>query len=363
MKGATAEGGCMRMGDHVKLNRKLAARGIAFFGAMAGFVLANAQNLPPPTSLPAQPAASAARPPERNVSDWLVRMHEASRLRSYIGTFVVSSNTGSMSSARIWHACDGDQQVERVESLTGAPRSVFRRNEEVVTFMPETRVVRTEKREALGLFPNLLKSTESSISEFYAAHRVAIDRVAGFEADVVQLAPKDHLRFGYRIWSEKKSGLVVKLQTSDGEGRVLEQAAFSELQLDAPVRIEKLNQMMTSTEGWRVEKADVVKTSPGAEGWQMKSVVPGFKPISCYKRPASAAAAEGTMQWIFSDGLAAVSLFVEVYDRHRHLQEGLFSSGATQTLTRRIEDWWITAVGEVPQQTLKAFAQGLERRK
>ena len=44
-------------------------------------------------------------------------------------------------------------------------------------------------------------------------------------------------------------------------------------------------------------------------------------------------------------------------------QEGLFASGATQTLTRRIQDWWLTAVGEVPPQTLKAFAQSLERRK
>ena len=135
-----------------------------------------------------------------------MRMHEASRLRSYVGTFVVSSNTGSMSSARIWHACDGDLQVERVESLTGAPRSTFRRNDEVVTFLPESRVVRTEKRESLGLFPNLLKSSETSIPEFYAARRVGADRVAGFETDVVQLAPKDSLRFGYRIWSEKKIG-------------------------------------------------------------------------------------------------------------------------------------------------------------
>ena len=72
---------------------------------------------------------------------------------------------------------------------------------------------------------------------------------------------------------------------------------------------------------------------------------------------------EGTLQWVFSDGLAAVSLFVEAYDRQRHAQEGMFSSGATQTLTRRIQDWWLTAVGEVPPQTLKAFALSLERRK
>ena len=58
-----------------------------------------------------------------------------------------------------------------------------------------------------------------------------------------------------------------------------------------------------------------------------------------------------------------MSLFVESFDRQRHVQEGIFSSGATQTLTRRIQEFWLTAVGEVPPQTLRAFAQSLERRK
>lgn len=309
-----------------------------------------------------QPGQSPGRhesgPAERSISEWLIRMHEASRQRSYIGTFVVSSSTGAMSSARIWHACDGQQQVERVESLTGAPRTTFRRNDEVVTFLPESRTVRSERRETLGLFPDLLKSSETSIPEFYAAKRVGHDRVAGFDADVVQLAPKDNLRFGYRIWSEKKSGLVVKVQTLDTEGHVLEQAAFSELQLGAPVRMDKLAQMMAVPAGWRVEKAEAVKTTAEAEGWGLRAAVPGFKPMSCFKQPG-----EGILQWIFSDGLGSVSLFVESFDAQRHTREGVFASGATHTLTRRMQDWWLTAVGEVPPQTLKAFAQSLERRK
>lgn len=312
----------------------------------------------------AQPASAPARAPDRSAGEWLMRMHEASKLRSYVGTFVVSSIGGGMSSARIWHAFEGNVQVERVESLTGAPRSVYRRNEQVVTFYPDTHVVRTEKRESLGVFTNLLKSSDSSIPEYYSARRVGSDRVAGFEADVVQLAPRDNLRFGYRIWSERRSGLVVKLQTIDADGIVLEQSAFSELALDAPVRADKLTQMMGATAGWRVENADVTKTSAESEGWQLLSPPAGFKPISCYKRPMGGGPVpEGTMQWIFSDGLAAVSLFVEPYDPRRHTQEGLFSSGATQTLTHRIQDWWLTAVGEVPQGTLRAFAQGLQRRK
>jgi sigma-E factor negative regulatory protein RseB len=339
----------------------LAARALAAFWAVAMFGAASAQPAAPTAQFGPQ---AQGKPAERSINEWLERMHQASGQRNYVGTLVVSSNTGAMSSARIWHACQGDQQVERVDSLTGAPRSTFRRNEDVVTFLPEARVARTERRETPDLFPSLLKPSETSIHEFYAARRVGADRIAGFEADVVQLVPKDSLRFGYRIWSEKKTGLVVKLQTLDLDGSVLEQAAFSELQLDAPVRMDKLSQMMAATDGWRVEKAEAVKTTAVVEGWHMKGEVAGFKPVSCYKRPAaSVPLPEGSMQWIFSDGLASVSLFVEAYDRQRHTHEGLFSSGATQTLTRRIQDWWLTAVGEVPPQTLKAFAQNLERRK
>jgi sigma-E factor negative regulatory protein RseB len=307
---------------------------------------------------PAAAAPRAAEPgAERTVSEWLARMHDASRQRSYVGTFVVSSN-GAMSSARIWHACDGQRQVERIESLSGERRSTFRRDEEVLTFLPESRTVRSEHRDSLGVFPELDKLDQATIPEFYSAQREGVDRVAGFEADVVQVMPKDALRFGYRIWSEKKSGLVVKLQTLGEGGRVLEQAAFSELQMDAPVRMHQLLQMMAVPVGWRVEKPQAEKTTAGAEGWGLKAPVAGFRPLNCYKRPA-----EGVLQWIFSDGLASVSLFIEDYDRERHVQEGVFASGATHTLTRRVQDWWVTVVGEVPPQTLKAFSVNLERRR
>lgn len=318
---------------------------------------------------PVAPTASEAKHGELGISQWLLRMHEASRRGTYIGTFVVSSGA-NISSARIWRVCDGDQQMERVESLSGARRSTFRRNDEVITFLPDSKVALSEKRESLGLFPELLKSADSSIRQFYAARQTGSERVAGFDADVVVLQPKDRLRFGYRVWSEKKSGLVVKLQTLDVEGRVLEQAAFSELQLDAPVSMGKLARMMENTEGYRVERPELAKTSAAAEGWMMNSSVPGFTPVSCYKRPATGSdgvGARGTVQWIFSDGLASVSLFLEVFDRQRHVHEGSIAQGATNALTRRISDksgdWWLTAVGEVPRTTLAALSQGLERRK
>ena len=310
---------------------------------------------------PAVPGASpAAR--ERSISEWLLRMHEASRRRAYIGTLVVSSG-GSMASAKVWHVCDGQQQMERVESLTGTPRSTFRRNDEVVTFSPQSRVAVAEKREALGLFPHLLKSVDAAIEQHYSASVQGSERVAGFEADIVQLAPRDGLRFGYRIWSEKRTGLVVKLQTLDAQERMLEQVAFSELQLDAPVSMDKLSRMMGNTEGYKVETPALVKTTAAAEGWRLAQDVPGFRAMSCYRRPS--ASGKGAVQWVFSDGLASVSVFIESYDPRRHGQEGQQALGATHALVRRLtsgsSSWWLTFVGEVPAQTLQMFAQGLER--
>jgi sigma-E factor negative regulatory protein RseB len=337
---------------------------VALLALLAGPMVANGVRAQ--AALPVAVAAPA-KTGDLSIAEWLTRMHGASRRRNYIGTFVVSSGA-NMSSAKIWHVCDGDLQVERVESLSGEPRSTFRRNDQVITFLPQSRTAVAEKRESLGLFPELLRATDPSIGQFYSAQEAGVERVAGHEADIVQLQPRDHLRFGYRIWSERSSGMLMKVQTLDSDGTVLEQSAFSELQMDAPVSVSKLTRMMDNTEGYRVDRPALVKTTATAEGWAMKSPVAGFRPMTCHKRPTPSGdvgKSGGAMQWVFSDGLASVSLFVEAYDAKRHKVEGVMALGATHALTRRLSDksgdWWLTVIGEVPRDTLAAFAQGLER--
>lgn len=345
---------------------KSAHYAIIFVALIASMAAAVAQ-IVVPVAAPAPTGDGAI-----SVNEWLVRMHEASmKKRSYIGTLVQTSRDG-MSSARIWHACDGASQVERIESLTGAPRSSIRKDDRLVTFMPEAKLVRVEKREGLGAgasFSEVLKPGSNQIPDFYTVKSLGIERIAGLDADLVQLNPRDSLRYGYRIWTERKSALVLKLQTLDAGGAILEQSAFSELQLDAPVKVEKLKSMMKPEGGWRVEQVDVIKTTASAEGWNLKTPVPGFRSVSCHKRGsaqaglASAEGATGTIQWVFTDGLATVSLFLETFDKARHTQEGLASSGATHSLFRRVNEHFLTAVGEVPPQTLRNFAAALERKK
>lgn len=300
------------------------------------------------------------------MNDWLRHVHEGSRRRAYVGTFVVSVGD-FMSSAKIWHVCDGVQQLERVDTLTGVPRSTLRRDEDIVTFWPTSRVAVSEQRGGMASFPNQLQTANADIERFYKVRRDGNARVAGYDAEIVVMQPLDRHRFGYRVWTEKKSGLILKLQTLDTSGAVLEQSAFSELTLDAPVRARELSQMMRATDGYQLQKTSLIKTSETAEGWMMSKTVPGFNPASCFKRTllpnaSNESSREQVFQWVFSDGLASVSLFVGLFDPERHQQSGAYTMGATHTLTKRMGRWWVTAVGEVPETTLLSFVQGLERR-
>lgn len=308
----------------------------------------------------AQPAPAPTS--SRSVSEWLSRMHEASRQRSYTGTLVVSAGA-AMSASKIWHVCDGQQQVERIDSLTGAPRTTIRRNNEVITFAPESKTATVEKRESLGLFPDMGRTPSNQIPQFYSAREVGVQRVAGHLADTVEILPRDEWRFGYRIWSEQQSGLVVKIQTLGEQGAVLEQVDFTELQLDAPVSMDKLKQAMKDTRGYEVIKPALKKTTAEAQGWRLKEAIPGFQSMSCHTREAGQGLAPGQapMQWVFSDGLASVSLFVEPFDEQRHRQEKPAAVGATHSVGRRVGDHWVTAMGEVPLATLKRFIQAIER--
>lgn len=309
-------------------------------------------------------ASPAAPPAARTIVQWIERMHNAPCLRPYAGTFVVLAASGAMASSRIWHACEGQEQLERVEALSGTPRTVFRRNDEVRTFWPQARVMRADRRETVGQFPRVPVVEGTSIAQFYASRAMGVERVAGFLADVVWFKPVDSLRFGYRLWSERETGLVVKLQTLGPDGRVLEQAAFSELDLNAPVRAEQLSRLMDATAGYKVVSPTVTKTTAAAEGWTLRQPVAGFVPVSCHRRAVSAGDdARGVLQCLYSDGFASVSVFVESFDPQRHpAQAQVASMGATQLLAQRVlSDVWLTAVGEVPLPTLRLFAGQWDR--
>ena len=121
----------------------------------------------------------------------------------------------------------------------------------------------------------------------------------------------------------------MKLQTVDAQGQVLEQLAFTDLQMNAPVRMKKLAKLMNDTRGYEVHHAVLNKTTPEAARVANEGRGAGL-PVHELPHPrACTAAPQGphAMQCVYSDGLASVSLFVEPQGADRRQADaGLVSS-------------------------------------
>ena len=305
-------------------------------------------------------SAERAGPLPSDVAGWIARVQHAALERSYTGTFVVVTDTGAASGSRIWHACQGDQHIERIEALDGPSRTIFRRNGEMRTFFHASHTAVTEPLGSSVPFSGAVPALASKLDLLYRAERQGRQRVAGHDADVVLFQPRDGLRFGYRLWSEHGSGLVLRLQTVQVDGRVREQASFVQLDLNASVSLAELSREMDDFSGYRtVAVAPERSLDDGERSWTLREQVPGFVLQGCRAPQAR----PDTMQCSYSDGLATVSLFFEPVHSGKPVPVvARWSAGATQALARPLDaSTWLTAVGEVPPATLVQFANRLVR--
>ena len=300
---------------------------------------------------------------------WLLRIHEAASQRNFQGTFVVTSR-GAVSSARIAHFREGSHQFERIDSLDGQPRHVFRHNDQVQTVWPQSRVAMLEQRDLVSSFPALLQAGDDRIIDLYDVRAQGEDRVAGHEANVLTLRPRDAHRFGYRLWADKASGLLLRADVLGERGERLESSAFSDVVIGVRPQPETVLLPMKKLDGYRMLRPSFAPTKLEAEGWTLRQTIPGFRQVSCVRRSLDAAAEDDpqtpavqAVHTIFSDGLTYVSVFIEPFNSERHTKAVLTAVGATHTLMRQQGDWWVTVMGDVPAATLRAFAAGLERKK
>ena len=299
----------------------------------------------------------------RAAAELLNRIHEAAQQQNYEGTFVYQRGA-LVQSSRITHAAArGDGEYESLESLDGKPRKMLRHDDDMFTFVPERHLCVVEKRQNKDSFPALLATSGDQVLSVYDPKMLGTDRVAGVDSQVIELDPKDSYRFAYKLWADARTGLLLRAQTLDPDGQVLEQLSFSQVRIGGPVDKAAIANGIRNTAGWTIVRPPVQPVDMEAQGWQLTPNVPGFRKIRELRRPM-ASREEGQPpipvdQAVFSDGLAAISIFVEPVEKNSR-KEGAGNTGATHVLVKRRGDFWITLLGEVPQATLQQFASTIE---
>ncbi len=287
----------------------------------------------------------------------LRKVQEAARGLDYSGVYTYQQGA-TMVSSRIVHIVDGTGERERIEMLDGAPREYIRHNDVTRSLIPQKKLVILERRRGDRFPAMLIGDGENIPSNYIIKTGDSTSRIAGRECKVVELIPKDGRRYGYRICTDTKTNLLLKAQTLDSAQSVIDQIAFNSLQVGAKVAPDELASSW-DTQGWKILETSMVAVDLPKAGWRIPFPA-GFQALTQVTRPM--ATGKKVNQLVMSDGMAAISVFIEPFDgaTDTPLAKGAMHKGAMNVFRTRIGDYWLTALGEVPAETLRDIAERTE---
>lgn len=292
---------------------------------------------------------------------WLTKMANAPRQYNYAGTFVYYADS-HMETSYIAHKTDTSGERERIEVLDGMPRIVFRNNDEMKCYLPESRKIYTEKRWFRKFFPDFMPQPVENIDDNYLIKEIKRERIANREAQVLMLIPRDSLRYGHQFWIDVDTGLLLKVSVMQGND-VIEQFSFAQLRVDHDIEVGEVTPDQTMDSGeWKTTNLITAILNKNELRWEITHLPAGFKKLVEMKRNLT----EKTTlvdHIALSDGLATVSVFIEpiVKDAPAPVP-GFFSSrGAINIYVRTLDGNKITTVGEVPVETIKLIGDSVIR--
>jgi len=300
------------------------------------------------------PAAVHAQSAE--ALSWLRKIHDATYKLSYSGTFVYQNGSRSETS-RITRYVDASGDIEKLEVMDGVPREIVRTKDTVRCYLPGRSLVKVDRRTERD-FPALLPDRITALARHYRIELGEVWRIAGYDCQAIVLTPKDNLRYGYRLYADAASGMLLKAVTVDAAGEQVDQFSFTQLTLGGVTR--DMVKPRHASRNWRIEDAEAAPTR--LAGWGLSAELPGFQKVIELRRRLGESRSAG--QLVYSDGLAAVSVFIESLEgRSEPVRPGLASMGAIHIYTREVANHVVTVVGEAPAASVQRIANAVEYRR
>jgi sigma-E factor negative regulatory protein RseB len=293
--------------------------------------------------------------------DWLQRMNEAGGRLSYSGTFVYL-HEDQIEAMRVVHLVDGATTRERLYSLNGEAREVVRDDQQIWCYLPNRKIGVQEFRKAANSgFPNVLPAGTAGLKDNYELHLGGEARVADRAARTVTVMAGDGFRYSHRFWIDSDTGLLLKADLVDAQGRAVEQYMFTTIRIGDEVSAKDAEPRTPRNElVWHGERVDYTPFKGARDNWTLSGLPPGYvltsdivRYLPMQKTPVR--------HLVYSDGLASFSVFIEkMPPKGREPMRGLTRMGAVHAFGKMLHGHQITVVGEVPEQTVVAAAGAVQ---
>jgi sigma-E factor negative regulatory protein RseB len=310
-------------------------------------------------ALLAASAASAAS--AEDAVEWLQRAATAAQQLDYAGTLIYQHGS-RVETTRLLHLVSEDGEHEKIINLDGPPREVVRNGDRIRCYYPEAKIVRVESQRSRNTFPSLLPQQQNTLATFYLFRKAEAARIAGLETQAVVFEPKDGLRYEHKLWADAATGLLIKAQLLNEQGIPIEQFAFTDIQIGIKIDRDAVRPTYRPLPpDWHLLGSlpgDVVQQDTG---WLVRGLPPGFtKIVEGYRSLPGKHVRVAHL--VFSDGLVAVSVFVEPTPAVPQ-PVGLSHQGGVNVFSRQLSDnHLVTVLGEMPGAAVKQIAYSVAPR-
>ena len=290
----------------------------------------------------------------------LRKMSDSMNTVNYSGTFVYR-HKDKVETMRIVHGHSSEGISERLITISGKPREVIRNDNIVTCVWPESRVVLVKQESSRSHFPGRVPNNLSKLAMYYDVGVIdGIERIAGRSCLLVEVQPKDEFRYGYRLWIDQDTNLLVRSDLVNEENESVEQVIFTDLDVHEEFPLQALVPEI-STEGFEHREIGQLDSESDEPGFNLEAIrLPSGFVIQGRKHRPNKAGTAMAEQFIYSDGLAFVSVFIESSAE----SEKVFGSkrrGALNVYGKTLDGVHITVVGEVPKKTVQLIADSVTK--
>lgn len=283
--------------------------------------------------------------------DWLNRLGRAEQQQSFEGTFIYERN-GSFSTHDIWHRVQSGQVRERLLQLDGSAQ-------EVVRLDGRTQCVSGTLVAGLGNSRDASAADvldPQKLTPFYELTVIGKSRVAGRNAVIISITPRDQYRYGFELHLDRETALPLKSLLLNDQGQLLERFQFTRLNTSVAPSDRDL-QPSGECRTVAVSNSNAPEV-PADQAWHLNWLPPGFELIGSNAR-RDIQTQSTVDSWMYSDGLARFSVFLESTDG-ASVTENRTQLGPTVAVSRRLNtvdgDMIVTVVGEIPIGTAERIA-------
>jgi sigma-E factor negative regulatory protein RseB len=301
--------------------------------------------------------SSAVAGSDEDPAEWLERMSTAMSQMNYQGTFVYVQGDDVVS-MRITHVAGESGVRERLVSVSGVPREVIRDSTGVRWVLGDDHSVLQDQGFNRTFFPQLPLDQQGQAQRSYALKLGGMSRVAGQTVRNLTILPRDQYRYGYSLWLEEHSAMLLKWELIDHRRKPLAKLMFTDIRMGAEV---DRSELQPSSE---LKKFKTVKSSlPAGRGltsskprWRPDRLPPGFELTTHRFFGQKDSIFE---HLVYSDGLTAVSVYVESAADAKEQKSNLSRMGTTHAFSTIGDGVSITVIGDVPAITVQLIGEAV----